>query len=99
MSPAVLCVPVFQITTDEDNLHVVLGDLARRRSRVLNITASRDVKVLETLTPLAELRGYSTDLRTITSGMASFAMDLSHYDRMTGEEQEAVLKSPLGMRY
>ena len=87
---------IFQINTDEDRLHTVLGDLSQRRSHINNIMTRRNIKLVDVVTPLAELKGYSTDLRTITSGTATFTMELSHYQQMSLEDQNRVIESFTG---
>ena len=72
-------------------LDAVVSDLASRRSHIGGIASRRDTKIISALTPLQELMGYSTDLRTFTSGTASFAMELSHYEKMTNEETQKVI--------
>ncbi|XP_064623058.1 ribosome-releasing factor 2, mitochondrial-like [Lineus longissimus] len=76
-----------EITTSESMVHSVLGDLSSRRSQIYDVTEHLDNKVILARTPLSEMMGYSTALRTITSGTASFTMELACYERMTLAEQ------------
>ncbi|XP_071080467.1 ribosome-releasing factor 2, mitochondrial-like isoform X1 [Haliotis cracherodii] len=85
-----------QISTDEDHLHSVLSDLAQRRSHIESIAPRDDVRVVETMTPLAELMGYSTDIRTITSGTAMVSMEFSHYELMSVQQQNKAIEKVLG---
>lgn len=80
-----------EVSTEESRLDDVVSDLAKRRSHIGLITSRQDTKIISALTPLQELMGYSTELRTFTSGTASFAMELSHYERMTQEETQKVI--------
>ena len=82
---------IFQVSTEESRLDAVISDLARRRSHIGVIASRQDTKIISALTPLQELMGYSTDLRTFTSGTASFAMELSHYEKMTKDETQKVI--------
>ncbi|XP_050404706.1 ribosome-releasing factor 2, mitochondrial isoform X1 [Patella vulgata] len=84
------------ITTNEDRLHGVLGDLTKRRSHIRNVEATDNDKIIEAVTPLAELMGYCTTLRTITSGTATFSMEFSHYEKMTLHDQNLVVKKLTG---
>jgi len=47
---------------------------------------------------LAELRNYSTTLRTITSGLASFSMELAHYEQMSKENEQKTVYAIIGLR-
>ncbi|XP_076443062.1 ribosome-releasing factor 2, mitochondrial-like [Babylonia areolata] len=85
-----------EVSTDEDRLHRVLGDLSQRRSHVNAVSSRQDLKLVEAVTPLAELVGYSTDLRTITSGTATVSMELSHYQPMAVADQNQVIQSVTG---
>lgn len=87
---------IFQISTEEDKFQSVLGDLSQRRSHINTINTRQNIKLVDVVTPLAELRGYSTDLRTITSGTATFSMELSHYQQMSMEDQKRVIESVTG---
>ncbi|XP_053331710.1 ribosome-releasing factor 2, mitochondrial [Spea bombifrons] len=81
-----------EITMSEDYLSSVLGDLAQRRGHIQEIQSRSDNKVVVASVPLAEMMGYSTDLRTITSGSATFSLELSNYEAMNPQDQHALLK-------
>ncbi|KAM9329772.1 ribosome-releasing factor 2, mitochondrial [Gastrophryne carolinensis] len=81
-----------EITMGEEYLGTVLGDLAQRRGRVQEIQSRLDNKVVLALVPLAELMGYSTDLRSLTSGSATFTLELANYEGMDPQDQNALLK-------
>ena len=87
----------FQISTDETHMHKVLGDLSRRRGHMKGILSHHDVRVIQALTPLSELMGYSTDIRVKTSGTGTFTMELSHYERMTSVEQNKAIERVIGL--
>jgi len=90
----VLC--CVQITTDESRLGVVLTDLSQRRSQIENIAARQRYRIISAKTPLAEMVGYATRLRTITSGMAHFSMELANYEQMSEQELREVTKQLTG---
>jgi elongation factor G len=75
----------------------VLSDLAQRRSQILEVNAKQDTSIIAARTPLAELRNYSTALRTMTSGLASFTMQLAHYEQMSKENERKTVKSITGL--
>ncbi|XP_041351728.1 ribosome-releasing factor 2, mitochondrial-like [Gigantopelta aegis] len=87
---------ILEINTDEDKLHGILSDLAQRRSHVDEIQSRQDTRVVRAITPLAELMGYSTAIRTISSGMATFTMELSHYEQMMPLEQAKAIERVTG---
>jgi elongation factor G len=55
------------------------GDINRRRGNILNLSSDKGRCMLHAYIPLAELFGYTSDLRNATSGTASFSMEPSHY--------------------
>ncbi|KAM4810156.1 ribosome-releasing factor 2, mitochondrial [Rhinophrynus dorsalis] len=81
-----------EITMGEDYLSSVLADLAQRRGNIQEIQSRLDNKVVVAFVPLAEMMGYSTDLRSITSGSATFTLELSNYEAMSPQDQRALLK-------
>jgi elongation factor G len=55
------------------------GDVNRRRGEILNFTSDKGRCMIHAYIPLASLFGYTSDLRNVTSGTASFSMEPSHY--------------------
>ncbi|XP_031716098.1 ribosome-releasing factor 2, mitochondrial [Anarrhichthys ocellatus] len=86
-----------EVTVGEDRLGSVLGDLAQRRGTVRDIQSRHDDKVLLATVPLAEMMGYSTILRTITSGNATFSLALDTYEAMNQQDQNTLLKRIAGL--
>ncbi|CAD5111381.1 DgyrCDS696 [Dimorphilus gyrociliatus] len=71
----------------------VLSDLGQRRSQILNVDARDDLRMIRAITPLSELLGYSTAIRTMTSGTTSFTMHMHDYQVMSEmDKQTAVSK-------
>nr|XP_012217751.1 PREDICTED: ribosome-releasing factor 2, mitochondrial [Linepithema humile]XP_012217752.1 PREDICTED: ribosome-releasing factor 2, mitochondrial [Linepithema humile]XP_012217753.1 PREDICTED: ribosome-releasing factor 2, mitochondrial [Linepithema humile]XP_012217754.1 PREDICTED: ribosome-releasing factor 2, mitochondrial [Linepithema humile] len=82
-----------EIVTPQEYSSNINADLVRRRVEVQQIDIRGNNKVIKTLVPLAELLGYSTTLRIITSGNATFSLEFSHYQLMTlADEKEAIRK-------
>ncbi|XP_006275402.1 ribosome-releasing factor 2, mitochondrial isoform X1 [Alligator mississippiensis] len=81
-----------EITTSEDHLSTVLADLAQRRGNIQEIHTRQDNKVVVAVVPLAEIMGYSTALRSLTSGSATFTLELANYQAMNMQEQNALLQ-------
>ncbi len=86
-----------EIETDDTRLGAVLSDLSHRRSDILDIHAQSDKRSVHALAPLAELVNFSTVLRTITSGTATFNMELAHYKIMNQNEQRKVIQKLTGI--
>ena len=79
-SPVVL-EPVMrvEVTSPEDFMGDVIGDLNSRRGLVEATDVRGTTVVVRSFVPLAEMFGYATDLRSMTQGRASYSMELSHY--------------------
>lgn len=77
----VLLEPVMhvEVTTPEEFMGDIVGDLNGRRGRVEKMDDVRSGKVIEAYVPLASMFGYTTDLRSMTQGRASSFMELDHY--------------------
>ncbi|XP_060057035.1 ribosome-releasing factor 2, mitochondrial isoform X2 [Erinaceus europaeus] len=85
-----------EVTVTGDYLSPVLADLAQRRGSIQEIQTRQDNRVVIGFVPLAEVMGYSTVLRTLTSGSASFALELSSYQAMNPQDQSALLSRKSG---
>jgi elongation factor G len=68
-----------EVVTPEQNMGDVVGDLNRRRGQMQGMDDRAGAKVIKALVPLSEMFGYVTQLRTITSGRATSAMEFDHY--------------------
>ncbi|XP_029476147.1 ribosome-releasing factor 2, mitochondrial [Oncorhynchus nerka] len=86
-----------EVTVGEEHLSSVLGDLAQRRGAIRDIQSRHDSKVLLATAPLAEMMGYSTALRTLTSGNATFSLQLDIYEAMNPQHQIALLNKMAGL--
>jgi elongation factor G len=93
-SHPVLLEPIMsvEVTTPDAYLGDVTGDLNRRRAILESITAKIGVQAVKAKVPLAQMFGYVTSLRTITSGRANSTMEFSHYAEAPKDVTEAVLK-------
>lgn len=80
------------VTSPEESLGDVMGDINRRRGRILNQNNIRNIVVLECEVPLSELFGYSTQLRSLSSGRASYTMSPSHFEKVPQKIQEEIIK-------
>lgn len=69
-----------EVTTSEEFYGDVIGDLNRRRGTILGMDNRGTMYVVRGHVPLAEMFGYVNDLRSMTSGRASYTMEFAHYD-------------------
>ncbi|XP_036385039.1 ribosome-releasing factor 2, mitochondrial [Megalops cyprinoides] len=86
-----------EITLGEEHLSPVLADLAQRRGAIHDIQTRHDNKVVLASVPLAEMMGYSTVLRTLTSGNGTFSLQLSSYEAMSSQDQNTLLRKMGGL--
>ena len=90
----VLMEPIMKIevVTPEEYMGDVIGDLNKRRGQVEGMETSRTgARIIKAKVPLAEMFGYVTALRTITSGRATSSMEFSHYAPVSSQLAKAVL--------
>ena len=86
-----------EVVTPEENMGDVIGDLNKRRGQVEGMESSRSgARIVKALAPLAEMFGYVTALRTITSGRATSTMSFSHYAEVNRSIAEKVLSEVQG---
>lgn len=86
-----------EVTVTRDYLSPVLADLAQRRGNIQEIQTRQDNRVVIGFVPLAEIMGYSTVLRTLTSGSATFALEFSTYQAMSPQDQSTLLNQRSGV--
>ncbi|NXK19461.1 RRF2M factor, partial [Arenaria interpres] len=86
-----------EITVSEDHLSAALADLAQRRGSIQEIQSRQDNRVVVASVPLAEMMGYSTVLRSLTSGSATFTLELASYQALNSQEQSALLQRRMGL--
>ena len=72
----------FEVRTPEDYFGSVIGDINSRRGLVLGTEVLGKTQVINAMVPLAETFGYSTELRSLTQGRASYAMEFDHYEEV-----------------
>ena len=89
----VLLEPIMEVevTTPEEFMGDVIGDLNKRRGRVQGMEARGNAQVIRALVPLAEMFGYATDLRSMTQGRATYIMRFSHYEEVPPNVAEQII--------
>ena len=81
-----------EISTPEDYLGDVIGDVNSRRGRIEGFEDVGGGKMVNAYVPLAEMFGYSTDLRSKTQGRGNYSMFFDHYEPVPKNIQDKVLK-------
>ena len=86
-----------EVVTPEENMGDVIGDLNKRRGQVEGMESSRSgARIVKAQVPLAEMFGYVTALRTITSGRATSSMQYDHHAPVSSSIARAVLEEVKG---
>ena len=81
-----------EVVTPEETMGDVIGDLNKRRGMVQGMEEARSgARIVKAMVPLAEMFGYVTALRTITSGRATSSMEYDHHSPVSQSIAEAVL--------
>ncbi len=80
-----------EITTPPESVGEVLGDLNSRRGTVLNMEQRGDMQVVNAHVPLASLFGYSTAIRSLTKGRASYSMEPDKFELVPKSVREEIL--------
>jgi elongation factor G len=95
----VLLEPIMKIevVTPEESMGDVIADLNKRRGQVEGMESSRTgARIIKAKVPLAEMFGYVTALRTITSGRATSSMEFSHYAEVSNSLAREVVAEAKG---
>jgi len=85
-----------EVEVPEDYMGDVIGDLNRRRGQVNNMGDRSGNKIVDAFVPLAEMFGYSTDLRSATQGRATYSMEFDHYEEVPKNVSEEIQKKRNG---
>jgi elongation factor G len=80
------------VTTPEVAMGDVIGDLNRRRGQIIGQESHKGATMIHSEVPLSEMFGYSTQLRSLTSGRATYVMEPSHFERVPTKIQEEIIK-------
>ena len=90
---AVLLEPIMKVTVTvpEQYMGDVIGDINSRRGRIEGMDDRNGAKIIHSFVPLAEMFGYSTDLRSRTQGRGNYVMEVDHYEPCPKNIQEKVL--------
>ncbi len=91
---AIILEPIMKVdvTTPETAMGDVIGDLNRRRGQIVGQESSKGALIIHAEVPLSEMFGYSTQLRSLSSGRATYVMEPSHFERVPTKIQEEIIK-------
>ncbi len=95
---AVLLEPMMkvEVVTPEESMGDVIGDINSRRGQVNQMTDRGNAKVVDALVPLAEMFGYTTELRSMTQGRASSSMEFHSYAQVPNNVAEKIVAERQG---
>ena len=95
----VIMEPVMEVeaVTPEEYLGDVIGDLNRRRGRVLGMENRAGYQVATVHVPLSEMFGYATDLRSQSQGRATYSMQFDHYNQVPQQVADQIVARATGM--
>jgi len=81
-----------EVTTPGEHLSEVIGDLGTRRAQIRNIEGQDDLQVVRAYVPLGQTFSYTTALRSITKGRATFSMEFKHYEPVNDDVLKSVAR-------
>jgi elongation factor G len=85
-----------EIEVPEEYMGDVIGDINRRRGQVNSMEDRHGLKIINTFVPLSEMFGYSTDLRSMTQGRGTYAMEFDHYEEVPANIANEIMKERNG---
>jgi elongation factor G len=86
-----------EVMVPEEYLGDVINDLNSKRAKINGVESRNNYQVIKAQVSLAEMFGYSTDLRSATQGRATFTMQFSSYDRVPENKAEAIVRRIRGI--
>ena len=94
----ILLEPIFkvEVTTPEEYMGDVIGDLNSRRGQVSGMTDRNNAKIVNAQVPLSQMFGYATDLRSKTQGRASYSMEFEKYEQVPNNIAQQVVAERQG---
>jgi elongation factor G len=90
---AILLEPIMKVenSTPEEYQGDIMGDLNRRRGKIMSIESKANLSVVNAEVPLAEMFGYATAIRSLSKGRSSYSMEPSHFEQVPAQVLAAVL--------
>jgi elongation factor G len=87
-----------EVTTPEDYLGDVIGNLSSRRGRIESMGPLGNAQVIKALVPLSEMFGYATDLRSMSQGRADFTMQFDRYEEVPASIASEITENTSGSK-
>ncbi|ACH37951.1 translation elongation factor G [Citrifermentans bemidjiense Bem] len=85
-----------EVVVPEEYMGDVIGDLNSRRGRIMGMEGRAGAQVVASMVPLAQMFGYSTDLRSATQGRATYSMTFDHYEPVPKSVAEEIVAKVKG---
>ncbi|OHB27545.1 MAG: translation elongation factor G [Desulfuromonadaceae bacterium GWC2_58_13] len=85
-----------EVVAPEDYMGDVMGDLSSRRGRIMGMESRGGAQIINSHVPLANMFGYSTDLRSATQGRATYTMAFDHYEQVPKAIGEEIIAKAKG---
>ena len=82
-----------EVVTPDEYMGDVMGDLSSRRGRIEGMNVQGNAQVINAMVPLKQMFGYSTELRSITQGRATYTMQFDHYEEVPANIAEEIIKA------
>ncbi len=82
-----------EVVTPDEYMGDVMGDLSSRRGRIEGMNVEGNAQVINSMVPLKEMFGYSTVLRSLTQGRATYTMQFDHYEDVPNNIAEEIVKA------
>jgi len=87
-----------EVATPDDYQGDLIGDLNRRRGRIGQIDTKNGLSIVKSEVPLSEMFGYSTDMRSLSSGRASYSMEPSHFEQVPNNIVDGIVEQRAGKK-
>jgi elongation factor G len=87
-----------EVTMPEEYQGDIMGDLNRRRGKITAIDSRNNVNIVKAEVPLAEMFGYSTTIRTLSSGRANYSMQPSHFEQVPQQIVDQIVEQRGGKK-
>jgi elongation factor G len=90
---SILLEPIMKVenSTPEEYQGDIMGDLNRRRGKIMSIESKANLSIVNAEVPLAEMFGYATAIRSLSKGRSSYSMEPSHFEQVPAQVLAAVL--------
>jgi elongation factor G len=94
----VILEPIMKVEVEvpEEYMGDVIGDISKRRGQVNGMSDRAGNKIVDAFVPLSEMFGYSTDLRSMTQGRATYSMEFDHYEEVPANIAKEIIEKRNG---